>query len=51
MVFDFGSLRVFVKGFRKKVLGLGGLGGRWSVDRERVPVVMNRRHVSAKDIA
>ena len=32
MVFDFGSLRVFVKGFRKRVLG--GLGGRWSVDRE-----------------
>jgi hypothetical protein len=31
MVFDFGSLRVFMKGFKKRVLGR--LGG-WSVDRE-----------------
>jgi hypothetical protein len=31
MVFDFGPLRDFVKGFRKRVLG--GLGW-WSVDRE-----------------
>jgi hypothetical protein len=31
MVFDFGSLRIFMKGFKKRVLGR--LGG-WSVDRE-----------------